>query len=249
MTVIEFNHRTIPILSAGKGWIVVDKPSGMSVHNDPGNDLTSAVNSFLKKKDGFHPLGCDPAYGMHAVHRLDRETSGVVILAGQPAAVQFLARQFEKRTVKKRYQAVVHGLLSEPDGEDGWGTWEWPLTRQAGGRHCPEGKGSKVDCRTRYRVLQHTAHYTLIECELLTGRKHQIRRHLKLAGHAIVGDRRYGTPRSVKFLKNQRGFDRLGLHAMAISLRVPGQDSIRTVESPGLPPEMQMLLNGDDKLR
>ncbi|MCP4627744.1 MAG: RNA pseudouridine synthase, partial [bacterium] len=187
------------------GWLVADKPSGMSVHNDPGHDLCSQLDAIVQKNPAMcRKLGYDSDFGFHPVHRLDRQTSGVILFACTSDVLRHFSHQFENRTVKKQYIALLHGNLRE----DTESIWTYPLGLKAGGRSNPKGSGSKQTASTRYRVLEYSRHYTLIECEPLTGRKHQIRRHAKLSGHPVVGDARYGSTRAVKFLKTNHGFDR-----------------------------------------
>ncbi|GBC60622.1 RNA pseudouridine synthase [Desulfonema ishimotonii] len=236
----------IPVLRSGSGWLAVEKPAGISVHNDPGQDLCSIMVRKIAANAKFaEEIAFNPESGLNPVHRLDKQTSGVILLAWTPAIFRYFSAQFESGSVKKRYAAILHGELKKPETPDGWGLWEWALCKEARGRRDPVGKGKKADARTRFRVLQHTPHYTLAECELLTGRKHQIRRHARLAGHAVTGDTRYGTSRSVSFLKDRCHFDRLGLHAMSLTVTPPGAKDPVTIRSQGLPAEMQRLLDND----
>jgi len=239
---------SIPILAAGQGWLVVEKPSGLSVQEQRGLNLCSVLQSRIKSDPDFrNKIDCDPRFGIHPVHRLDRETSGVILLACRLKTFSSLARQFEQHKVRKRYVALLHGELPEPDAEGGWGAWTWPLSKEAGGRFHPEGPAGATRCETRFRVLRRSAHYTLIECDLLTGRKHQIRRHARLAGHAVVGDTRYGTPRSLKFLREEMGFTRLALHSFSLQIQPPRAAAAQVFQSPALPPEILCLLEQDQE--
>ncbi|HSO63176.1 MAG TPA: RNA pseudouridine synthase [Desulfobacterales bacterium] len=228
----------IPVIAAGNGWLVVEKPWGMSVHNDPGSDLVSLAR-------------CGPGtageFGIHPVHRLDRETSGVMILCTEREALRFFARQFEAGTVIKRYVAVLHGRMATAPGDGEWSAWEWPLTAAAGGRRFPQGRGEMKECRTRFRVREASRHYTMVECEPLSGRTHQIRRHARLAGHPVVGDRRYGSARSIAHVREQRGFTRLALHAMEIRVVPPGEHRPVTFRSSAVPAELRGLLAYDSR--
>ena len=170
----------LPVAAAGDGWVVVDKPAGVSVHNDPGVDLCTSVQRLLAAdrqlaaKTGF--AGGD----IHAPHRLDRDTSGLVLLCCQASALAFYGAAFQARRVGKCYLAVLHGRL---DTAAGAGEWAFALARSGAGRMHPAGpRGQWVPCRTVFRVLLHSDHYTLVACTPLTGRPHQIRRHAKLAG-------------------------------------------------------------------
>jgi RluA family pseudouridine synthase len=226
----------IPVIAAGNGWLVVEKPWGMSVHNDPGADLVSLV-----RRD-TSPAG---VFGIHPVHRLDRETSGLMILCSEREVLRFFARQFEAGTVIKRYVAVLHGRMQTAPGDGEWSAWDWPLAADAGGRRFPQGRWEVKECRTRFRVREVSRHYTLVECEPLSGRTHQIRRHARLAGHPVVGDRRYGSARSLRHVREQCGFTRLALHAMEIRVVLPGEPQTVTFRSSAVPAELRGLLAGD----
>jgi 23S rRNA-/tRNA-specific pseudouridylate synthase len=232
----------IPVVACGSRWLVVDKPCGMSVHNDPGGDLCSLALAAVRM--GRLPGVVRDLAAIHAVHRIDRDTSGIVMLAGDSETLAFFGGQFAQRTVHKRYLAVIHGRLEGLSPSQDWIDWTWPLTAAAGGRNNPAGKGEKMPCTTRLRLLERSAHYCLVECEPLTGRQHQIRRHAKLAGHPVVGDRRYGSARSLAFLRHH-GFNRLGLHAHALDLCLPGEVKPTTFESDGLPEALRQLLEMD----
>ena len=237
---------SIPILGADQGWLVVEKPSGLNVQEERGRDLCSVLQSRIETDPNLrHRVDCDPQFGVHPVNRLDRETSGVILLACQPEIFSFFSKQFQYHKVRKRYVALLHGELPEPNVEEGWGLWTWPLSKEAGGRFRPEGPGGTTPCETRFRVLRRSAHYTLIECDLLTGRKHQIRRHARLAGHAVVGDARYGTRRSLTYLRNEMGFTRLALHSFSLQVQPPRSAAPRVFQSPAIPPEILRLLEED----
>lgn len=236
---------TIPILAAGVGWLAADKPAGMSVHNDPGKDLCSRLASLFQSAGGLRKkTGLGPDSRLNPVHRLDRDTSGVILMAGNGAIHRHFAAQFEARQVDKRYLAILHGRLEQVKPAGRPITWKWTLTKTAGGRKNPRGKGPRVPCITHVEVLGHSQHYTLAECRLLTGRKHQIRRHARQAGHFVAGDRRYGSKRALEFLKHKRNFRRLGLHAARMEIQLPAGPPI-TIHSTGLPADMQLLLDED----
>lgn len=236
----------IPVLALGKGWLVVDKPAGMSVHNESGRDLCSLVSAFIQNNTTIQgQIEMDSDFGVHPVHRLDKETSGVLLLSVTREMFRFFAKQFESRQVKKRYLAILHGRLENPDGNDQWGTWHWALAKTAAGRRDPEGAGPRQDCHTRYRVLDHSVHYTMVEIELLSGRTHQIRRHAKLAGHPVVGDGRYGSTRAINTLRQNCAFDRLALHARALTLLLPGGKAPEAVETSTISRKMQDLFDDD----
>ena len=246
MILLDTGRFQIPVLATGRGWLAVDKPAGLTVHNMPGQDLCSLVLAWIQKEASLQELmDPDPNFGISPVHRLDKETSGVMLLAVNRERFRFFSKQFESHQVKKQYVAILHGRLEKPEGKDPWGTWRWPLSEAAGGRQHPEGAGNRKDSRTRYRILDHSAHYTMVEIELLTGRTHQIRRHAKLSGHPVVGDARYGSMRAINYLKRNFAFDRLGLHARALTLQLPDENLPETIETPAIPSQMLDLFQND----
>ena len=234
---------SIPVIAIGSGWLAVEKPAGLSVHNDPENDLCSRIQAAFEADAVLQAaLNYDPAFGVHPVHRLDRETSGVMVLACSAGVFRYLARLFEAHQVEKIYRALLHGRLEAEAPEQS--LWDWPLSREAGGRRHPAGTGRKMPCRTRFEILDYSAHYTLVQLRLETGRKHQIRRHAKLAGHPVVGDDRYGSARAIAHLKS-KGFNRLALHCMEIGF-VPSSDSeFMVIRSPELPESIHRLFEKD----
>ena len=237
---------TLQVIASGKNWIAVDKPAGMSVHNDPGKDLRAHLIARLQAEPDLAAVtGLTAASRLNAVHRLDRETSGVLLLAGDRSVLNHFAAQFEARTVDKRYVALLHGHLPANTDPDDWLSWKWSLTKSPGGRKNPRGKGPRKPCTTLVRAIDHSDHYTLVECKLLTGRKHQIRRHAKLAGHPVVGDRRYGSQRALDFLWKTHHFKRLGLHAARLEIVLPGNRPLKLC-SQVLPVSIQRLFVGDN---
>ncbi len=240
----DVNMEQIHILAVQKGWLAVDKPSGLSVHNDPGGDLISVLFDWIKADPLLaRDLGAGPAVEIHPVHRLDKETSGAILLAADNKTLPELSELFMQHQVKKTYIALVHGVFDEDI--KGFQYWDNPLTKTAGGRHNPSGRGKRVDCKTRYKILQQSRRYALLEIDLLTGRKHQIRRHAKLAGHPVTGDARYGSKRSVKYLRDVLEYHRMGLHCKSLEFVTPGSKDQFIVESINPLSEMMRLLSQD----
>ncbi len=237
--------KQIHILEFQKGWLAVDKPCGLSVHNDPGKDLVYLLSerirsdALLKKH-----LGINSSFQIHPVHRLDKETSGVILFATEINILRGLSQLFMKGMVKKRYLALVHGCFDQEKGNDQSHIWDYPLSKEAGGRKAPVGKGRLVNCMTRYRILEQSNHYSLLEIELMTGRKHQIRRHAKLSGHPVTGDTRYGSKKSIRYLKDTLSYHRLGLHCKCLEFVLPDQKKEVCITSENLLTDMiQLLLN------
>jgi len=231
------------VIACGVGWLVVEKACGISIHNDPGRDVCSLALAMAQA--GQLPMLHRGIRALHAAHRIDKDTSGIVLLAGDADTLAFFGRQFTAGTVDKQYLALVHGRIHGMTSDREWIEWTWPLAATAAGRSDPRGRGRRQPCTTRIRLISHSGRYSLIECSLLTGRKHQIRRHAKLAGHPVVGDRRYGSPRSLTYLHRHHNFSRLALHAHALAICLPGEESSTSFRSSGLPEEIQRLFDID----
>ena len=232
----------LTILGTGPGWLAVDKPSGMSVHNDPEGklDALSVVLDLIEKNQDLQlAVKWEGArFPPAAVHRLDRDTSGVLLFATTKAAASELQQAFENRLTKKIYRALLRGKIDSPIGTEI--SWTFPLSDRAEGRSSPQGNPrDRVECETRLQVLRTTDHLSEIEADLLTGRQHQIRRHAVLAKHAVVGDRRYGDPKYLKAIENRFGFSRLMLHARKLEL--PYQKKTIRIESP-VPNEFELMM-------
>ncbi len=207
------------------GWVLaVDKPSGMATHPGagvPDGTLFDWVRGYLGRRATRNGFVASPA------HRLDRATSGVILIALRRPAMVALSRAFEEGRVRKRYLALVRG---RPEGQ---GLIETPLPSLVDGR--------TQDAVTEYRVLRPVGEATLIECRPRTGRTHQIRRHLAGIGHPLAGDPRYGDAELNDRLA-RAGLSRLFLHAASIEVPHPATHLPLRVESP-LPPELSSLVD------
>ena len=193
----------IPILLRDSDWLVVDKPYGLSVHNneDPEN-LIKVLSAEANIKDLF------------PVHRLDKETSGIQIFALNKSSAQRLSLEFQNNRVQKLYWGLIKGILNPATG-----CWNKPLTDKAEGRRSPQGLAkNRVPCQTDYRVIKTSAHLSLCEFNLITGRQHQIRKHSALAKHPLVGDSRYGSPGLNQKVKELYKTDRMFLHCTKIEI-------------------------------
>jgi 23S rRNA pseudouridine1911/1915/1917 synthase len=220
----------LDILHEDDDLVVLNKPRGLLVHPGAGRRTGTLVNALLYRFPEVRVLGPEDRAGI--VHRLDRATSGVMVVARSLLAYNDLKRQFKSREVKKIYNALVWGSMPQAEG-----TLDWPI-----GRHTHHGqKYSIVTDKPRvaitdYTVLGEYAGFTLLEVRPHTGRTHQIRVHLSAAGHPIVGDRTYG-PRRPK-----AEFPRLFLHARRLGFRHPARGEWLEFEAP-LAPELQEILS------
>jgi 23S rRNA pseudouridine1911/1915/1917 synthase len=166
------------------------------------------------------------------VHRLDKDTSGLILLAKNDAAHQYLQEQFRDRRVHKIYLALVDGAPPTPSGRVEAAIGRDPAQRKRMAVR-PPGKGRQA--ASQYRTLERFTEHTLLEVEPVTGRTHQIRLHLAFLGCPVAGDRVYGRARPTLPLK--RHF----LHAAQLEVRLPGEDEPRRFEA-SLPPELVQLL-------
>ncbi|MEX2431356.1 MAG: RluA family pseudouridine synthase, partial [Dehalococcoidia bacterium] len=173
--------------------LVVDKPAGLTVHPAPGHPDSTLVNALLALMEGTGDAagqGLSGIGGVHRpgiVHRLDKDTSGLIVVAKTDAAHASLTRQLKERKVKKTYAALVHGLVPRDEG-----AIEGPISRHPRHRQRMAIVEGGRDALTRYRVVQRYADCTLVEAYPVTGRTHQIRVHFAAIGHALFGDALYG---------------------------------------------------------
>lgn len=214
--------------------LVVNKPAGMVVHPSPGHHERTLVNALLAR---YPDLGVGDAGRPGIVHRLDRGTSGLIVVAKTEAALRHLRRQFKGRKVHKTYLALVHGRPPAPEG-----IIEAPLGRDPRQRQRMAVVPGGREARTRYRVLEDLGDYSLLEVIPETGRTHQIRVHLAWLGVPVAGDRLYGRERGVRRVKDDLGLERQFLHAWRLSFERPGgQDLLRLEVS--LPDELERVIN------
>jgi len=208
--------------------IAVDKPAGMVVHAGAGVHDGTLVNALLHRFQNLSGVGGALRPGI--VHRLDRFTSGVILVARTDAAHRDLAAQFESRSVEKIYLALVHGEMKTDRGRI-----ESPIARDPARRVRMTSRLARGrSALTEYRVLQRFEKFTLLEVRIGTGRTHQIRVHLASLHHPVAGDKLYGAPSSP--------LGRNFLHAHRITFTSPASGNRVTVASP-LPDELQRYLD------
>jgi 23S rRNA pseudouridine1911/1915/1917 synthase len=216
--------------------LIVDKPSGIVVHPSAGHhDGDTMVNALLARAGGSEYGGIAGVARPGIVHRLDRDTSGLLMVAKHDGAQTSLMAQLKARRVRKTYQALVQGSVAAAVGRI-----EAPIGRDAKHRTrmavVPDGRPST----TGYRVAERFAGWTLLELDLVTGRTHQIRVHLDAIGHPVAGDPVYGTGTS---RRGPDGLDRLFLHAWRLELAAPGDGHLIRATA-DLPPELADVLDG-----
>ena len=213
--------------------VVVDKPAGIVVHAGAGHGRGTLVNGLLHHFGTLSSLNGDLRPGI--VHRLDRDTSGVLVVARTDAAHRALAAQFHDRKVQKTYLALVHGRMKQPHGRITSAITRDPVRRTRMTARLGSGRAAF----TEYRLLDQLPQFSFLEVQIKTGRTHQIRVHLSSIGHPVVGDRLYGAPGAIPGLPL---LDRLFLHAHRLSFNSPSTGELITIESP-LPPELSAFLD------
>src|SRR5215207_805141 len=207
--------------------IVVDKPAGMVVHPAPGHQRGTLANALLAHVPGIS-VGGSQRPGI--VHRLDKDTSGLIVAAKTDRGRTALVTQWESRSVEKTYLALVSGSL-----EDEEATIEAPIGRDPKNRQRMAVVRSGRPAVTHFHVVERFPNSTLLEVSIETGRTHQIRVHLAFIGHAIVGDQLYGRARPT-----DPHLERQFLHASALAFGLPDGGKLR-VEAP-LPRDLQAVL-------
>jgi 23S rRNA pseudouridine1911/1915/1917 synthase len=215
--------------------LIVDKPAGLVVHPSPGHADGTLVNALLGR-------GGPEAYGGIAgvrrpgiVHRLDRDTSGLLMVAKSDLAQGSLMAQLKARRIKKTYLALVLGSVAAAVGRI-----EAPIGRDPRHRTRMAVIADGRAATTGYRVAERFAGWTLLELDLVTGRTHQIRVHLEAIGHPVAGDPVYGTGTS---RRGPDGLDRLFLHAWRLELTSPSSGDLIRAEAP-LPDDLTAVLGG-----
>jgi tRNA pseudouridine32 synthase/23S rRNA pseudouridine746 synthase len=209
----------IPTLFENDDILAVDKPEGLASipESEKGKDcLLSLLSSAFPAK-------------LYVVHRLDKEVSGVILFAKNPAAHKYLNDQFSKQGIRKTYLALTHGVIPETGS-----VIDKPLHQFGSGRMGVDPLRGRPSA-TEFHVRERFGAYTLVEVQPLTGRRHQIRVHFYSIGHPIVGDLRYGD-RVV-----QRTFPRMMLHAQEIALRLPSGEEV-TIEA-SVPESFKLVID------
>lgn len=241
----QFKPENIPIevVYEDEFLAVINKPAGMIVH--PGNGVYSgtlanaiAWHFGIKIENSKNP---EESYRVGIVHRLDKETSGLLVVAKSNDIQEKISEQFRQRSVKKKYLALVHGILEQEAGKI-----EVPIGRDRKTRTKMRVSETGRYALTFWKVIKRYQNFTLVEVEIKTGRTHQIRVHLAHIGHPIVGDKLYnaGRDKTVSNLDIRKAIldlDRLFLHSSFLSFKHPVSQEELEFNSP-LPEELNNLL-------
>jgi 23S rRNA pseudouridine1911/1915/1917 synthase len=219
--------------------IVVDKPAGLVVHPAAGNFDGTLVNALLHHCNGsLSGIGGVARPGI--VHRIDKDTSGLIVAAKTDRAHEGLAAQFARHSIDRRYRAIVAGTPRPSEG-----SVDAPLARSSANRQkmaIVEGDRGKRAV-THYRLISPLREASLVECRLETGRTHQVRVHMASLGHPLLGDPVYGRTRPAhRELLSRLGFARQALHAARLGFVHPVTSAALAFES-NIPPDMQELFN------
>ena len=226
----------LDILYEDADLLIVNKPKGMVVHPAAGHRTGTLVNAVLYHCRG-QLSGINGVLRPGIVHRIDRDTTGALVVCKNDRAHVHVAEQLKEHTITRRYVAVVAGVLREDEG-----TVDAPIGRHPADRkRMAAGVKNGKRAVTHYRVLRRMKGYTLIECRLETGRTHQIRVHMASIHHPILGDTVYGASKDPYHLEGQ------ALHARVLGLVHPVTGAYIEVEAP-VPEYMQALLEKLEKM-
>jgi 23S rRNA pseudouridine1911/1915/1917 synthase len=237
---VESQDIPLTLLHEDADIVVIDKPAGLVVHPAAGHADRTLVNALLFHVKDLSGVGGELRPGI--VHRLDKDTSGVMVIAKHDAAHRKLTANWNSERVRKEYLALVYGTPAADRG-----TVDAPIGRDPRDRKrmavVPEGRRAITD----YEVAERVRYASLLRCRLRTGRTHQIRVHLKHLGHPIVGDPVYSGPqwRGIPDKRVQKALSSLGrqmLHATRITLEHPGTGEAMTFEAP-LPADFRAVLD------
>lgn len=227
---IEAENIPLDILYEDNDLLMVNKPKGMVVHPSAGHTTGTLVNAVMYHcKEDLSGINGIMRPGI--VHRIDKDTTGVLVICKNDKAHNFVAEQLKEHSITRKYRAIVNGVIKEDEG-----TVNAPI-----GRHPTERKKMAINEKngkhavTHYRVLERFANHTYIECQLETGRTHQIRVHMASLHHPLLGDTVYGSQKNPYHLEGQT------LHAMVLGLIHPSTGSYLEVTAP-LPEYFQKLL-------
>lgn len=227
---IEPENIPLDILYEDDSILMVNKPKGMVVHPSAGHYTGTLVNAVLWHCQG-QLSGINGVSRPGIVHRIDKDTTGVLVVCKNDAAHNAVAAQLKEHSITRKYRAIVHGVIKEDEG-----TVDAPI-----GRHPTERKKMASGVKngkqavTHYRVLERFQGYTYVECQLETGRTHQIRVHMASIHHPLLGDTVYGPAKDSHHLEGQT------LHAMVLGLIHPVTGEYLEVEAP-LPEYFENLL-------
>ncbi len=216
--------------------VVVNKPAGMVVYPAVGNRSGTLMNALAFRCNKLSPVGAPLRPGI--VHRLDKDTSGVMVIAKDNITHYDLVDQFREREIEKQYLALVFGNLKDEKGE----------INKAIGRSCSNRKKMSTKARrakeaiTQYEVEKRFGCATLIKVRILTGRTHQIRVHFASIGHSVLGDSLYGKKVSLETGQGLIKFDRQMLHASSLKLKHPVAGNIQEFTAP-IPEDMQKTIH------
>ncbi len=226
---VEPEDIPIDILYEDQDVVVVNKARGMVVHPAAGVFHGTLVNALLTHCDDLS--GINGALRPGVVHRLDKETSGVMVAAKNDAAHRSLAEQIRTKTARRVYWAILTGNIREDEGVIHGAIGRSPKDRQKMAVVRENGK----DATTNFRVLERFGDYTLVECRLLTGRTHQIRVHMAYIGHPVAGDKKYGTKKCPFAIEGQ------ALHSKTLTFVHPRTGEPMEFTAP-LPDDMEEIL-------
>lgn len=215
--------------------IVVNKAQGMVIYPSSGHRSGTLMNAVAAKCKSLASIGAPLRPGV--VHRIDKDTSGLIVIAKNDSTYLHLTKQFKNREVEKQYTALIYGSPKKDRGE----------ISAAIGRSVSDRKRMSTKTRkgreaiTQFEVIKRFKTASLIKVKLVTGRTHQIRVHFAASGHPVLGDRTYGKKTVIKFAQKTISFTRQMLHAYSLKFKHPGTDKLIELTAP-LPEDMERAI-------
>ncbi len=215
--------------------IVINKPPHMVVYPSAGHKSGTLLNALIYKCKKLSSTGAPLRPGV--VHRLDKETSGLIVFAKDDSSYLNLCSQFSERKIEKKYLAILYGSIRSDQGEI-----SIPIGRAASDRKKMSTKTKKgKEAVTRFKIIKRFKYATLAEISIITGRTHQIRVHFAVSGHPVLGDKTYGRKTAINFGQKNIKFNRQMLHACSLKFKHPVTGKAVELKAP-LPKDMEKAI-------
>jgi len=229
---------SLQILYQDKNILAINKPAGLVVYNSKGEERKSLMNLLIKKFPNLKNVGQKPRYGL--IHRLDKDTSGIILIAKNNKALEFFQKQFKEREITKKYLALVYGRIKDNAGDIKTLIGRAKKNREKQQVYLPSSpEGTRRGLReaeTHWKIKKKFKKYTLLEITPKTGRKHQIRVHLAYIKHPVVGDKIYSFKNQLKTTNLSRQF----LHCYYLKAKSFNNKTLKI--KAGLPIELENII-------
>lgn len=218
------SSNSIKVIYQDKDILAIDKPAGLVVYNTNREKRESLIDILIKKFPYLKNVGEPPRYGL--IHRLDKDTSGIILIAKNNQSLKFFQKEFKEKTVEKKYLALVYGVLKENEGEIKTLIGRAKKDRKKQQVYLPSSPESQRkglrEAKTYWKVKKRFQNYTLLDVSPKTGRKHQIRVHLAYINHPVAGDKVYAFKNQLKLDNLPRQF----LHCYYLKIKLTNNKTL-----------------------